>query len=124
MSRNTIKIDNFRPLKGKVFVTDLEAGVRLTTSGIIIPDDDMRNSGIRNRWARVWAIGPEVYDVIVGDWILLEHGRWTNGIDLEIPSGEVIRVWMADYPEHALMAADHDPRPDKMITYEVAKPTE
>lgn len=96
----------------KVFVTELEAGALKTKAGLIIPDDDMKLHGIRNRWAKVWAIGPDVLDVKVGDWILIEHARWTNGIRLETPEGEV-KVWRVDYPKHVFLVSDEDPRLEK-----------
>jgi hypothetical protein len=97
------------PLKKNVFVTDLDHGPRVTKRGIIIPDDDMKNRGIRPRWGRVFAVGPEVDDLVPGDWVFVEHGRWTNGIDLALPEGTV-RVWRVEYPNAVLMAADSDPR--------------
>jgi co-chaperonin GroES (HSP10) len=61
---------------------------RISAGGIIIPNDDMKNSGIRPRWGRVYAIGPEQKDVQVGQYILISHGRWTRGITIEDSSGE------------------------------------
>jgi co-chaperonin GroES (HSP10) len=63
-----IDVSTFRPLRDQVFVADLESGVMLTKSGIIIPDDNRTNRGIRNRWARVYAVGPDVEDITVGEW--------------------------------------------------------
>lgn len=108
-NKNRIVADRLQPIRDKVFVTDMEAGVRLTTGGIILPDDDMKESGVHPRWAKVYAVGPEVDGLTPGDWILLAHGRWTNGIDLEI-GGEAIRVWCIDYPDGVILVADEDPR--------------
>jgi hypothetical protein len=104
-----IKAETFTPLKNNVFVSELDHGPRLTAKGIIIPDDNMKDSGIRPRWGKVFAIGPEVDDLSIGEWVYVEHGRWTNGIDLELPSGTV-RVWRIEYPKSVLMASRHDPR--------------
>ena len=104
----SIEATSFRPLHAQVFVADLEHGVRKTEAGILIPDDNMSNRGIRERWARVYAIGPEVEGVEVGEWVLVEHGRWTNGIDFT-ENGEPIKLWRIDYPDAVLLASDTNP---------------
>ena len=89
------------PIHDKVIVTDLERGEKKTKAGIIMLDDSTvaaGERGIRPRWARVYAVGPEQKDVKVGEWILLEHGRWTLGQDLTEKEGEQpIRIWLADH---------------------------
>lgn len=107
--KSRVVVGEFRPLKNNVFVTDLESGPQMTRGGIIVPDDNMKDRGIRSRWAKVFAIGPEVEGVQVGDWVLVEHGRWTPGIDMEFPDGTV-RVWRIDWPDAVLMASEDDPR--------------
>jgi len=101
-------VEYFRPLKKQVFVTDLEYGARLTKAGIIKPDDDMTNTGIRDRWAKVWAVGPEVDDLKPGNWVLVKSGRWTNHFDMEMPAG-VVRLWRIEHPESTLLACDECP---------------
>ena len=88
--------ESLRPLHDTVILTNLERGERLSTSGIIIPDDDGKDTGIRARWAQVYAVGPEQKDVKVGQWILMQHGRWTKGADLKLEGKEKIRFWKAD----------------------------
>ena len=107
--QNEIKADGFRPLHENVFVTDLDNGLHITKGGIIRPDDNMQAQGIRPRWGRVWAIGPEVEDLEVDEWIYDEHARWTNAIDLRMPEGTV-RVWRVEYPKSVLLASKEDPR--------------
>lgn len=114
MSRTRVKAGDFRPLRDKIFVTDLDRGVRKTAGGVIIPDDNMRDSGIRPRWARVWALGPEVKGLMPGEWVLIEHGRWTNGFDIELPDA-VVRLWMVD-PAAVLISTDEDPKTTQTIS--------
>jgi co-chaperonin GroES (HSP10) len=61
---------------------------RISNGGIIIPNDDMKSSGIRPRWGRVYAIGPEQTDIKVGQYVLVTHGRWTRGVDIEDDNGD------------------------------------
>ncbi|RYD20235.1 MAG: hypothetical protein EOP89_14605, partial [Lysobacteraceae bacterium] len=50
------------PIKDRVFVTDLDDGDKVTKGGIIIPGDDKTARGIRDRWARVYLVGPDAAD--------------------------------------------------------------
>jgi len=96
------------PIKDRVMVTDMQFGMERTTSGIYIPSDDGKTQGIHPRWARVWAIGPEQQDVNVGDWICIEHGRWSRGITVEQDGGTEITVHMVDV-NAIMMISDKKP---------------
>lgn len=95
MSLGVVK-GKIRPLRDYVFVSDMEFGEEKTSSGIIIQSLDGKVEGIKNRWGRVWAVGPEQTDVCVGEWICVAHGRWTRGIKVEDDSGEIITVRRVD----------------------------
>ena len=75
--------------KGKdVLVTDMHFGEQITTSGIIISNDDGTTRGIYPRWAKVYSKGPDNIDEFqTGDWILIMHGRWTRGVAVETSDG-------------------------------------
>lgn len=66
------------PIRDNIIVHNMNFGETITASGIIIQSDDGKVDGIRPRWGQVWSIGPEQKDVNVGDWVLIEHGRWTR----------------------------------------------
>jgi hypothetical protein len=61
---------------------------RLSTGGIILVNDNGKSTGIRPRWGRVYAVGPDQHDIRVGTWICVEHGRWTRGIEIEDETGK------------------------------------
>lgn len=82
------QIKNIRALKDHILVADMNFQARRTSGGIQLLDDDGRTAGIRPRWARVYATGPEQQDVQVGQWILVAHGRWTRGVDVEDANGK------------------------------------
>lgn len=86
---NTVK-GTIRPIRDNVLVTDMDFEEMKTASGIIIQSDDGKAHGVKPRWCRVWAIGPEQKDVKVGEWILMEHGRWTRGIKVDENGEEII----------------------------------
>ena len=68
-----------RAISNRVIVTDMEFGEQKTQSGIVVTDDDGKTRGIHPRWAMVHDIGKDVEcDYAIGDWVLIEHGRWTR----------------------------------------------
>jgi co-chaperonin GroES (HSP10) len=99
------------PIRDNVLVTDMNFDARVTKGGIVLPSDDGKSEGVRHRWARVWAIGPEQKDVKVGEWILLEHGRWTRGVTVELEDGTDIIIRRADI-KAILMVTEEKPADD------------
>lgn len=98
-----------RPLHDKVIVHNMNFGEQKTTSGIYIPTDDGKSSGIKPRWGQVFAKGPENKDPYnVGDWVLVEHGRWTRGSEYEYNDGTTTTIRMIDN-NAVMMWNDHCP---------------
>lgn len=82
------KVGKINALNDHVIVCDMSFDERITHGGIVLPNDDMKSSGIRPRWGRVYAIGPEQKDVKIGQYVLISHGRWTRGIKIDDGTGE------------------------------------
>jgi co-chaperonin GroES (HSP10) len=110
------------PIRDKVLVSDMNFDSQKTLSGIIIPSDNGKVRGIHPRWAKVFAIGPEQQEVKVGEWILIEHGRWTRGIEYEIEDDEILELRMVDNAA-ILMSADEPPE-DAVFAFQVGAPAE
>lgn len=103
-----VEIDGeIRPLKNSIIVTEMSFEGRQLSSGILLLGDDGKTDGIRPRWARVYAIGPEQQDVRVGQWVLVEHGRWSRGLKI-VKDGEEITIRRAD-PEAVIFVSDDEP---------------
>ena len=103
-----LKVNALRPIHDHVLVTDLYFGEQKTKGGIIVRDDNGTARGVYPRWARVWAKGSENKDEYnVGDYILIEHGRWTRKIELEV-DGEDITVHRVDV-DAILAVSDEKP---------------
>jgi co-chaperonin GroES (HSP10) len=96
------------PIRDNVLVTDMNFDQRVSKGGIVLPSDDGKSEGVRHRWCRVWAIGPEQQDVKVGEWILVEHGRWTRGVTVELEDGTDIIMRRIDL-KGILMVTDENP---------------
>jgi len=77
------------PLRDNVLVKEMNFSERKTKAGIILLSDDAKSTGIRPRWGRVYAIGPKQEDISVGQYLLIEHGRWSRGVKI---SDDVIRL--------------------------------
>ena len=97
-----------KPLRDSVIVTDMDFSGRQLQSGVILLGDDGKTDGIRPRWARVFAIGPEQRDVRVGQWILIEHGRWSRGLKISHEAQE-ITIRRAD-PKAIIFVSDDEPK--------------
>lgn len=110
----TVKIKGINAIKDHVIVTDMHFGERRLNSGIVLLNDDEKSEGIRPRWGRVYAVGPEQNDVQVGQWVLIEHGRWTRGLKVEIDNQEFV-IRRAD-PECIIFVSDEEPPADETIS--------
>jgi co-chaperonin GroES (HSP10) len=80
-----------------------------SAGGIIVRSDDGTTEGIKPRWGKVYNIGPEQHDVKIGDWILIEHGRWTRGVKVENPSTKEIVTVRRVETKAILAVSDHLP---------------
>lgn len=78
------------PIRDNVLITEMEFGEERTTTGIIIQTLNGKTAGIKARWGKVWAVGPEQKDISVGDWICIAHGRWTRGVKVDDLGEEII----------------------------------
>jgi co-chaperonin GroES (HSP10) len=101
-------IKSITPIKDHVIVSDMYFGEQKTANGIIIIDDDGKSIGVKPRWGRVYAVGKEQKDVNVGEWILIEHGRWTRGFELENEDGSTIILRRID-ADAIIMTSDNKP---------------
>ena len=107
MNLNVVE-GTLKPIKNNVLVADMNFDEQRTQSGIILRSDDGKAHGVKPRWSRVWAIGPDQRDVAVGDWILVEHGRWTRGVTVKTDSGEELTIRRVE-PESILLVSDVKP---------------
>ena len=107
------KVQSLRPLKDTVLVTDMVFKERKLNSGLILLNDNGTTAGIRPRWGRIYAVGPEQKDYSVGDWICVAHGRWTRGVEIEDVDGNAVTIRKVD-PKDILLISDEQPSDDTM----------
>jgi co-chaperonin GroES (HSP10) len=106
--------EQVKPLRDHVLVNEMNFEGRTLSSGIVLLNDNGKSDGIRPRWGQVYAVGPEQQDVTPGQWICIEHGRWTRGIDVEDENGK-ITLRRVD-PKDIMMISDDRPNDDTFST--------
>jgi len=103
--------NDIKPLKKRVLVSDMHFGETKTKGGIILTDDDGSESGIHPRWGKVYAIGDQQEDVIVGQWVMVSHGRWSRGFKVK-KEGVELEVRMIDEND-ILLVSDEEPEQNR-----------
>ena len=93
----------FKPLRDGILVRNMDFGEQKTASGLIVLSDDGKVGGIHPRWGEVLAVGNEQLDVQVGQYVMVAHGRWSRGFEL---NGETVRT--VD-PKDVLGIQDEEP---------------
>jgi len=88
LTLSTIK-GKLSPIKNNVIVKNMHFGEQTTKGGIILTDDNAKSRGIYPRWGQVHSKGPDnKEEYTVGDWVLVEHGRWTRSVMMDEETGE------------------------------------
>lgn len=105
--------ETFRALRDDVIIEEMAFKERKLQSGIILLDDDGKGHGIRPRWGKVYAIGPDQKDVVHGQYILVAHGRWTRGVKIADGNEETV-IRKVDNKD-ILLVSDEDPGADDTL---------
>jgi co-chaperonin GroES (HSP10) len=107
-----IKQKHLRPTKNNIVVSEMSFTERKLNSGIVLLSDNGKGTGIRPRWGQVYAVGPEQTDIKIGQWILVSHGRWTRGINIEDETGT--KTIRKIDPSDVLLVSDELPDDETM----------
>lgn len=101
------RFGSLRALHDSILITEMQFDERITSSGIILPNDNGTGSGIRPRWGVVYKIGPAQKHVKEGQWLCVAHGRWSRGIDIVDDQGE--KTIRKIDPADILLVSDEKP---------------
>ena len=96
-----------RALPDDILVIDMDLGEMTTAGGIVIKSDDGKAHGIKPRWAKVYKVGSNVTDIEEGQWILIEHGRWTRKVTID--DGDGVKDFQKVETKSILAVADERP---------------
>lgn len=100
-------MSDFKALGDKIIATMHDGfGEKETEGGIIIQEKDGDEKSIRSRWFKVTHVGPDQHDVAVGEYVYVEHGRWTRGF--KIDKTVETKYYMLDN-EKVLASSSEDP---------------
>lgn len=73
-----------KPIHDKVLAKMIDGfGEKKTAGGLIIQEKDGTADAIRPRWFEVVYVGPEQKDVNPGEYVLVAHGRWSRGVNID-----------------------------------------
>jgi len=108
------QIKSLSVIRDHILVTEMAFKERKLSSGIVLLNDDGKTTGIRPRWAKVYAVGPEQTEIQVGQWIFVEHGRWSRGIEVEVDN-EQLTLRRVD-PKSIIFVSDQEPNQDDTIS--------
>lgn len=108
------RVSKLLALHDHVLVADMIFDERQLSSGIVLLNDNGTTAGIRPRWGQVYAVGPRQQDVTVGQWVLVAHGRWTRGLDIEDDQGK--KTIRKIDPKDILLVSDQNPSHDDTLS--------
>lgn len=109
-----VKVKSIKPVKDHVIVTNMEFKERMVGSLVLLSDNG-KSSGVRPRWAQVFAVGKDQHDVKIGQWVLVDHGRWTRGIDIETPDGQIHTIRRVDNNDILMVSDSHERPQDETV---------
>lgn len=102
-----------RALHKDVIISNMSFDEMKTASGLILRSDDGKSHGIKPRWGQVYKTGPKQTDVKIGQWILVEHGRWSRRI--KIHDGESEKFIQKIDVDCILAVSDEPPGPGDLF---------
>lgn len=71
-----------RAIRDNILCVNADFGDHVTESGLIIKSNIKESQGITPRWMQVFEVGPDIDWLQSGQWVLVEYGRWTEGLTM------------------------------------------
>jgi co-chaperonin GroES (HSP10) len=88
---------NITPIRDNVMAKMLEpVGQERNVNGIILTERNLGEESIRPRWFEVICVGPEQTDLQAGSFVLVPHGRWSRGLDVDGTLREADKLFLLD----------------------------
>ena len=98
-----------RAIADHIICTEADFGDHVTDYGLVVKSTAGQSQGIAARWFKVHAIGPKVtMPLSSGQWLLVEHGRWTDAMEVRNDDGDLESYWRVD-PMGCLVVQDEKP---------------
>lgn len=104
-----------KALSDKLLASEIERGEEQSRGGIVLLSDDGKEEGVRPRWMQVYSKGEEVTDEIQeGNWIYVEHGRWTRSMTVRTDENTELTLWGID-TDAVLLVSDEKPDSERLL---------
>lgn len=88
-----------------------DPGEEITTAGgIILLSKDGTEEAVRPRWFKVYSLGEDIDWLTEGAYVLVDHGRWSNGIKVD----EELKIYLLDNKD-CLMVSEENPMDNNNI---------
>ena len=100
-------------IRDSVIVSDMDFGEVTLASGIVLRSDDGKSHGVKPRWGKVYKVGPNQKDIKEGQWVLVEHGRWTR--KLTIDDGEGVKEIQKIETKAIIAISDRPPNANDIL---------
>ena len=83
---------------------------KTTAGGLILKEKDATEAAVRPRWFKVYSVGSEIDWIKEGEYVMVAHGRWSNGLKID----EDLKLYLIDNDE-CLAVNDTNPMEDNTI---------
>ena len=107
-----------RAIRDNILCTDGDFGDKVTASGLIVQSSIGKSEGIVPRWFRVFEVGSDIDWIKPGQWVYVEYGRWTEGIEVEDDRFDTEnnkkKIWKID-PNACLLVSDIEPNLHEIV---------
>jgi hypothetical protein len=71
------------PNKILAYMIEKPGDYKKSQGGIFMQDKDADVTGIRPRWFKVFSVGEKIDWITEGEYVLVDHGRWSNGMSVD-----------------------------------------
>jgi len=98
-----------RALSDNILCIEGDFGDQTTESGIIVKSTIGKAEGVVPRWFKVFEVGPKIDWLKSGQYVYVQHGRWTEGFkttDDRLEPDQ--KVWKVE-PKACMLVSDDKP---------------
>jgi len=100
-----------RAMRDKILAEMVDKpGEKKTAGGIIITENDGQENAVRPRWFKVYSVGNDIDWITKGKYVLVDHGRWSNGMQVD----DDLKLYLLDN-EDCLLESETNPLDDEKL---------
>jgi len=100
-----------RAMRDKILAEMVDKpGEKKTAGGIIITENDGQENAVRPRWFKVYSVGNDIDWITKGKYVLVDHGRWSNGMQVD----DDLKLYLLDN-EDCLLESETNPMDDEKL---------